>query len=203
MKGRTMTPRSVSAALAVAALVAGGCGNSAGDRKSAQEPGGTASPAAGGERSAAIYAAVVRRLVTKDHTVGGADPGFTKVYVIDGAVPGAADPFRSTPSRRARGGFSAALKRALTAKLSDLPPLEFVSRRADVVEGENGGAAPGRVVNGGVLLTLGPIRGGDDRVTVGGSLWLSGLAGSWQTYVVEQKGGRWAVTGTTGPAAIS
>jgi hypothetical protein len=145
----------------------------------------------------------MRQLVTKDHTFGGADPGFTKVYVIDGAVPGAADPFRLTPSRRPLGGFSAALKHALTAKLSDLPPLVFVSRRDDVVEGENGGTSPGSVVNGGVLLTLGPIRGSDDRVTVGGSLWLSGLAGSWQTYVVEQKAGRWTVTGTTGPAAIS
>jgi len=95
------------------------------------------------------------------------------------------------------------VKQALVKKLSDLPPLEFVSRRSNAIEGDNGGSSPGRVRNGGVLITLGPIRATGHPVAVGASLWINGLAGSWQTYVLKARTGRWLVTGTAGPTAIS
>jgi hypothetical protein len=59
------------------------------------------------------------------------------------------------------------------------------------------------VKNGGVLISLGSIEPDGKRVEVETSLWINGLAGQWLTYVLEQKDGSWAVTGTTGPMAIS
>lgn len=87
--------------------------------------------------------------------------------------------------------------------LSDLPPVRLVERRSAVVEGTNGGEAPGRVANGGVLVTLGPIEGEGAAVEVQGSLRINGLAGAWLTYVVALQEREWRVTGTRGPVAIS
>lgn len=155
------------------------------------------------ERRASIYAAVVRQLVTKDHTFGRTDPGFRMVYVLDGSVAGVADPSRRVTKQAPADRFPARLKEILRLQLADLPPLEFVARRSDVVVGEEAGTSPGQVVDGGVLVTLGPIRTRRNRVTVACSLWINGLAGSWQTYVLARRGGRWIVRGTTGPMAIS
>jgi hypothetical protein len=41
---------------------------------------------------AEIYAAVIRRLVTKDHTFGQGESPFKHVYVINGPIPDAGDP---------------------------------------------------------------------------------------------------------------
>lgn len=59
------------------------------------------------------------------------------------------------------------------------------------------------VKKGGVLLSLGPIEPSGNRVEVETSLWINGLARQWLTYVLEQRGGTWTVTGTNGPMAIS
>jgi hypothetical protein len=91
--------------------------------------------------------------------------------------------------------------RFLTA-LSELPPLEFVAEWKAAVVGTASGR-PGEARDAGALITLGPIEGGGKRVEVGNSLWVNGLWGRWQTYVVAQRGGVWKVTGTTGPIAIS
>jgi hypothetical protein len=57
--------------------------------------------AEGDQRKASVYAAVIRRLVTKDHTFGGEPPPFERVFVIDGAVEGAADPSTGAHQNRA------------------------------------------------------------------------------------------------------
>jgi hypothetical protein len=145
---------------------------------------------------------VIRRLVTRDHGFGGADPGFQVVYVLDGPVARAGDPMAPIDAARPATPFDSAEQDAIRGALADLPPIEFVGRRALVVVGTNDGRAPGRVKGRGVLLTLGPIRGGE-KVRVPASLWLSGLAGRWLTYVVQQRGERWTVTGTAGPVTIS
>ena len=165
-----------------AALLATGCGASAPARS--QPP----------PRSAAIYASVVKQVV-RDHA------RVKVVYVLDGPVPGAADPMRTRqePTRR----FSEAVKTDLKRLAPADPPIRFVRRRAMVVTGDHGGTAPGHVVNGGILVTLGPIRGHGTPVRVGVGSWRDGLDGRWETYVVEWRGGAWVVSGTTGPAAIS
>jgi hypothetical protein len=61
----------------------------------------------------------------------------------------------------------------------------------------------GVVRDHGALVTLGTIPDGERRVEVGVSLYIANLAGTWLTYVVELAADGWAVTGTTGPVAIS
>lgn len=174
-----------------------GCGSSADPRAEQQQD---------HERSAAIYAAVIRQLVTKDHTFGGGDPGFRTVYVIDGPVRPAANSGAQIDALAPDGPFPADVKAGLERRLTDLPPLEFVADRESVVVPDPKVPTDPpftKVRDGGVLITLGPIPDGGDRVEVGANLWISALAGIWLTYVVERTESGWEVTGTTGPAAIS
>lgn len=170
-----------------------------GSNESSTEDSGPAQSETSTERKASIYATVIRRLATKDHTFGGGDPGFHIVFVVDGAVPGVVNP-DGTGTRNPKRPFSEELKRK--SELSDLPPLRFVHTRGAAIRGESS-SSPGQVISGGILITLGPIVGGPSRVQVGNSLWLSGLAGQWLTYVVTRRTGEWRIKGTTGPTAIS
>jgi hypothetical protein len=193
----------VAAVLTLA--VALGCGGgSEGSRSTAGATDSGESAANSVSRSAVIYAAVVRQLVTKDHTFGGADPGFKIVYVLDGVVDDAADPSRAVSEHDPKEPFPHDVKDGVRflSKLADLPPVQFVALRRSVVAGASA-SSPGKVKNGGVLISLGPIQPAAERVEVEASLWINGLAGTWLTYVLEQRAGTWKVTGTTGPMAIS
>jgi hypothetical protein len=151
------------------------------------------------ERTAAIYAAVVRQLVTEDHTFGAAASPFKRVYIIDGVVAKANDP--TMPAYLdVRARFGPALKSRLLRSLADLPPVEFVTDTRDVVVDRDDCPS---VKADGVLLSLGPISGGTRRVTVANGLFFACLGGQWLTYVVESKDSAWAVVGTKGPVAIS
>jgi hypothetical protein len=154
-------------------------------------------------RETLVYAAVIRQLVTKDHTFGGADPGFKVVYVLDGVVKGVGGVDAHVGQSDPAEPFSDDVKAGLVSALEDLPPIEFVSERAAVIIGKNSTDPIGHVKNEGVLISLGPIEGTGTKVEVGNSLWLSGLAGLWQTYVLRSRDGVWKVAGTTGPVAIS
>ncbi len=195
-------------AIAFASLTASGCSSSGGnvgavasDKKPPTQSSRTGQRASRLDRKASVYAAVIRRLVTKDHTFGGQDPGFRVVFILDGAVAGVAN-LNAGGARNPKRPFSEALKRKIKNELSDLPPLRFVRTRDVAIRGESS-SSPGHVVPGGVLISLGPIVGGPSKVRVGNSLWLSGLAGQWLTYVLARRGGGWRVKGTTGPMAIS
>jgi hypothetical protein len=156
------------------------------------------------DRAANIYGAVIRQLVTKDHTFGR-NPGFKVVYVLDGVVEDAEDPSKPVNAHDPRNPFSHDVKDGVRflSRLGHLPPIQFVPERDSVVVGTRSGSSPGHVKNGGVLISLGPIEGNATRVRVGNSLWINGLAGQWLTYVLEQRDGHWNVTGTTGRMAIS
>ena len=147
------------------------------------------------DRTVSVYAAVIRELVARSHGFGVSDTGV--VYVLDGSVDGAEDPMRAANVHPRP--FKPALKRRLRKALDELPAMQFVKDRAAVITGE----APGHVIDHGVLLTLGPIKGGRARMEVGSSLWVNGLAGQWQTYVVVPAGPGWKVAGTTGRMVIS
>jgi hypothetical protein len=54
-----------------------------------------------------------------------------------------------------------------------------------------------------VLITLGPVPRGPDRVEVSASSYEGNLGATWQTLVLERHGLRWRVEGTTGPVAMS
>jgi len=146
---------------------------------------------------------VIRQLITKDNTFGGAEPPFKVVYVVDGAVLAAADPEKPLNDLGPQKPFAETLKTDMQRRLMRLPPVRFVAERESVVVGHVAGTSPGRVRNDGVLISLGPIEHRGKEVEVANSLWMNGLAGQWLTYVLVQQGEEWEVTGTTGPMAIS
>jgi hypothetical protein len=153
------------------------------------------------ERDAFVYAAVIEQLVTESKP-GQGDPPFKVIFVLDGVVPRAAEP---TARENPEGPFAHDLKDGLQflATLSELPPLEFVPTRESALGGTNSGKRPGQARDGGAVISLGAIERSGRRVEVETSLWVNGLWGTWQTYVLAEKDGVWEVTGTTGPLAIS
>ena len=198
--------KQLAVALFIPILFLLGCGgdsNRQGDASASDADTAGSSTLTGGARSVAIYSSVIRQLVTKDHTFGQGDPGFEVVYVLDGPVEGAEDSMKTTSEYVPARPFGEDVKAALKEELVDLPPIVFVRDRASVIAGERSGPSPGHVINDGVLLTLGPIIGGERRVEVGSNLWINGRAGLWITYVVKHRGAEWNVTGTTATVAIS
>lgn len=182
------------------AITLSACGGSTGDDRGTQlrpiPDRGSGREAS--ERSAAVYAAVVRQLVTKNHTFGGGPSPFKRVYVVDGVVQDAASPHVGGDAPRTR--FSAAVKEGMTKALADLPRVEFVADPDSVLVG----ASRCGVKGGGVLISLGPVteRAGE-RVTVANGLFFACLGGQWLTYVLEPVESGWRVVGTTGPVAVS
>jgi hypothetical protein len=192
-----------AATLVLAALGCAGTSNQSQGPTPAVSDSGDAEAGETG-REAAIYAAVVRQLVTNDHTFGS-DPGFKIVYVLDGVVENAADPSKPVNRHDPKEPFTHDVKDGVRflSELAGLPPVEFIADRDSVVVGERPDSDPGHVKNGGVLISLGPIDADAGSVEVETSLWINGLAGQWLTYVLERKGEAWIITGTTGPMAIS
>jgi hypothetical protein len=152
--------------------------------------GGSAGPEE--DRDIAIYAAVVRHMTSEE----GQASGFRVIYVLDRLMENADDPDDPGPGTPLSPEDQDALREAL----AEVAPIEFVSSREEVIGPEAEGA---RVQNGGILLTLGPIRGEGDRALVPASSYLGNLAGTWQTWVVERGADGWRVTGTEGPVAVS
>jgi hypothetical protein len=170
--------------------------------------GGSSSPTGSGpspesnvtrqSRNALVYAAVIRQLVTKDHGFGGGPSPYRRVYVLDGAVPGAANVMRLVD--QARKPFGVGVRRQITANLKRLPPVAFIEARGAVIAG----SAPGHVVHRGVLVTLGPIRWVNDHTAlVANNRWATGLNGQWLTYNVKLGDSGWKVAGVVGGVAIS
>lgn len=151
------------------------------------------------ERNAAIYAAVIRQLVTKDHTFGSGPSPFDHVYVLDGVAADAGTP-RMPAYQELGRPFPPSLKRSILDRLTDLPEIEFVADPKTIIVDE---ADCPRVEGNGMLLSLGPISGSERRVTVANSLFFACLGGQWLTYVIEPAANDWRVVGTKGPVAIS
>jgi hypothetical protein len=196
----------IGSLLAALTLALPACGSVAGRGDEADRPpsnrdteGASSEQAAMIERDAAIYAAVIRQLVTKDHTFGSGPSPFDHVYVLDGVIADAGSP-RMPAYQEVGRPFRPILKRSILARLADLPKIEFVrgSRRVVIDEDD----CP-RVRGEGVLLSLGPISGSERRVTVANSLFFACLGGQWLTYVLEPAAGDWRVVGTKGPVAVS
>ena len=173
-----------------AVLVASACGGTAGQGSTHPQGSDGAGQAS---RDALVYAAVIRQLVTEDHGFGGAPSPYRRVYVLDGAVPSAADPMRllDQPAQP----FADGLDQQVIAELDGLPPVSFVASRRLAITG----AEPGHVVHRGVLITLGPITWVDAQTAkVANNRWASGLNGQWLTYTVSYESSSWRVTGVAG-----
>lgn len=186
-------------ALLAVAVLAGACTNQPEQARPSAPLSETPSPQADIQTESQVYAAVIRRLVTKDHTFGRGTSPFRHVYVVDGAIPDAGNPGKDT-LRASSQPFADELKQEILNRLNDLPPVEFVLDPDDVRIGQQG---MGGVKNGGVIITLGVIERKAAKVHVSNLLWCSGRCGQWLTYVLEPRGNAWQITGTTGPSAIS
>src|SRR5262245_22369151 len=135
-----------------------------------------------------IYTAAFRSLAD---TEGWFEP----VLLDDRICPSIGDP-GGKGSCQVR--FTEAEQAAIVAELDDLPGIRFVHDAERIQD---------RIFSGGLsgagLLTVGAIDGDDERVTVGGRSYCGGLCGHWMTLVLRNQADGWAVTGTTGPVAIS
>jgi len=179
------------------ATVVSGCGaepsgGSAGPATGGPTAQSTSTPAAAERREVDVYAAVLRHHLA-DRTPRG------PVYLVDRAVPDAADPMRANA---AAGGaaIAAPVREQLINELADLGPISFVPD-ADAVIDPAGGCPT--VNGGGLVLTLAPVPATGDRLEIGLGDFRACLDGRWQTYVVIHQNGDWTVHGTTGPVSIA
>jgi hypothetical protein len=60
-----------------------------------------------------------------------------------------------------------------------------------------------RVLDDGILITLGPVEGAGDRVEVGVNGFMSCLGANSLTYEVQQTGSGWRVSGVTAVGAVA
>jgi len=174
------------------ALAASGCE----DWKAASAPARLDDGDARTGRTSAIYAAVIHRLLTRDHTVYEEATPFERVFVVRTA--GAPYVQTESPPRP----FSPAVEREILAALGNLPSVRLVAHPDPAIVDETscGGA---RVRRGAALVSLGPIkqaRGGTITVATGLIVGCLGKNGQWLTYVLEPKDGSWRVVGTKGLA---
>jgi hypothetical protein len=158
----------------------------------ALQAGGPGQPAIDETR---ILAAVIRRVYTVDDTFGGTSK-LPMVYLLSvDDANGNAIPY-SSPARL----LPAPVQQGVVAALSDLPAkFKWVASAGEVERDRNS------VVEGnGAIVTVGKVQPQPDgTVRVTSSIYLGPMAAGGQTYVLENQGGEWKVTGTTGAQWIS
>lgn len=193
-----MKPAVLLVAVALGSVACAGSSPEAAATRSTPPPAVAQDAQAAPSREALIYAAVIKRLVTKDHTFGARRSPFEVVYVVDGTVPGAGDPLEDhlTPRRPFRSGVIEGIREQLG---DGIPPLRLVDDGRDALRRP---FRSGTVANDGVLVSLGPIERKNGRVHVPTTLSCGGKCGQWLTYVLSERNGRWVVT-RSGPVTIS
>ena len=139
---------------------------------------------------AAIYAAVVRQLATKDDTFGGTLKPST-IYIMRTANDSAASPFikETTDSTI----ITETQQNEISFELTDLNAhIAWVNKH------------PWWMSRRGCIITLGVIRPQEDgSVQLIGSIYVGNLAAGGTTYVLKNQNGVWTITGFTGPHWIS
>jgi hypothetical protein len=209
MRRLTRTPAAAAAALlvAMAAALLSGCARPATPVSSGKPapagrpPSATgSSPAAvpdGLDRTAAVYVSMLRRFMTSgENSFSGTT--FPKIYILSRART--TDPMAG--GKDAGIPISDPVQRQIVDSVgADLGgPIVFVADPATVVETVNGCA---HVRDGAILITFGPVPPVGARLEVGINGFVACLGAIWLTYVVQERGGGWEVTGTTGSVAIA
>jgi hypothetical protein len=192
--------RLLVAAVAVSGIF--GCGTeppapgTAGEPAAGSSSTGTAESAVGTgvAREVAVYAAAIRH-----HLSSVAEPMPAVVYVLDRAVPDAANPMRRMDDEDGVA-IGQQTRDQLSAQLAGLARVSFIASWRSVLTTVQ--ICP-TVDQNGVVLTLAPVPAGVDRVELGLVDFRTCLNARWQTYVLVSTPGGWVVTGTTGPMAIS
>lgn len=189
--------RSAVVAGLVMVVVATGCAGSAGRTTTKRTDDRSVR-----DRDALVLAAVI------EHLGPGVSSTGAPTFVLDHLVANVGEP---EPAGRPSGTpYSRAFRAAISEALPDGVTLRFVASRDDAIEGAGGRQRCQVVADGGVLVTLGPVeevgeRGGRHvrKVTVEYERYVACLGAEWGTFVVEQQGGTWKVTGNTGPIAVA
>ena len=137
---------------------------------------------------ATIYATVIRYLF--DPSVPG---GRLRLYIVRSTNDAAADPSTAAPVSVV---LPDTVQAAITAALGGFPTqVIWVDKFDDVKVAEDSGA----VVGGGVIVQVGNIqRETGTRALVPASIYARERTTGGARYVVEQRAGTWAVTGTRG-----
>jgi hypothetical protein len=135
-----------------------------------------------------IWAAAIKEILTIERPAAG----WPAVQVLDAPHEGkvATVPTRGQP-------FTVEEKAGITNALTGVVPVRWVRTLpsgAKVCE-QPAAAEP--------YVTLGPIVSKPDHVEVATSVWRGCLDAHWLTYRLDKKAGRWQVTGTVGPQAVS
>jgi ABC-2 type transport system permease protein len=146
----------------------------------------------------AIYAAVVRQLLTVDHTFGDVPPDFPVIYLLRSTDDGVGDP--DAPQAEPRI-LPESVQSTMIAALDELSA-EFlwVDDADEVPRDEDTGVVAG----GGAIITLGNIHFEEDgSVLISAKLYFSMLGATGKTYILERVDGTWQVTGDTGGGWIS
>jgi ABC-2 type transport system permease protein len=150
--------------------------------------------------TAAIYAAVLHEFYTVDHTFGNA-PDFPIIYILKTTDDSVGDPNASQgePSPIPEG-----IQSRVTELLSkDGTGDENLSLPAEIIWIDNPDDVPytntGAVEDFGAYIVLGNIFLKEDgSAMVSGSLYISFLAATGKTYILNSVEGHWVVTGNTG-----
>jgi hypothetical protein len=188
--------------LVCAASTSAGCARPAAGPGASTPASASASASAGdwpaGVKEAEVYTAVLRRYLGTPSENSFPEHTFATAYLLDHAFAEAADPMGThgtgTP-------IAQSTQRRLTAALAGTADVVFIADGNTVVENRDN--CP-QVKAGGILVTLGPLQGDDNEVTVAINGFVACLGATWLTYVVRNEpGSGWRVTGTTGPAAIA
>lgn len=146
---------------------------------------------------AQIYAAAIRQIYTVDHSFGEA-PGWPLVYVVSVTDDSVMVDAPTAPSET----LSPALQEAITAELADQPfELIWIEDQAEApFDPGNGLVAEGE----GIIISLGNIHPQKDgSVQLPFFMTCGGLCGIGKTYVLNQAGATWQVTGSAGPEIMS
>ena len=152
--------------------------------------------------NAAIYAAVVRQLATKDDTFGGSLKP-PKIFIVKNTSWVAANPTLTVASNTSF--IPEGEQREITAALGSLnATIVWVDNLLDATTTGNASDIKTRVKDGGAVINLGSIRTmGDGSVQVTGQIYLGFSAMGGSTYVLTKAKGIWTITGTTGAAWIT
>lgn len=184
-------------AFLVLVLAVAGCTATADTNETVTPTGiGEQTPAAGND-AAQIYAAAIREIYTVDHSFGEA-PGWPLVYALTFTDDSTMFDGPKAPSET----LPATLQEAIAAELSDLPfEMIWIDDFDEApIDPTDGSVADGQ----GIIITLGNIHPQDDgSVQLSFFMTCGGLCGIGKTYILNQVGDAWQVTGSTGPEIMS
>ena len=140
-----------------------------------------------------VYAAIVRRIYTVDHTFGNQPPNWPVIYLVRSTDDSVGDP--NTP-QKAPVLLDETLQEAIINDLADLPTeIRWVDSSEEVSKDPQTGQA----ADNGAIITFGNLHlQRDNSLQVPASLYFSSLGGAGKTYILQFSEQVWNITGATG-----